>query len=140
MDIQPKHAGGRPPLWTDPEVLQCLVDDYFKIDTKPTLSGLALHLGIERKTLYNYETKDEFLHIIKKARQKVEAIYEERAVYDDKPTGVIFALKNMGWSDNQKIDHTTAGEPITEQIDYSKLSDDALREIALARRGSAKSG
>ena len=28
------------------------------------------------------------------------------------PTGHIFALKNLGWSDKQEIDHTSGGEKI----------------------------
>lgn len=34
----------------------------------------------------------------------------------------------------QYIDHTTKGEVINDSIDYEKLSDNALREIANARR------
>lgn len=100
--------GGRPTNYQNPEELQRLVDDYFDTENQPTLAGLAVHLGLSRKTLYNYAERDEFLHIIKKAREKVEALYEKRAIYGDKQvTGVIFALKNMGWSDRQDI---TSGE------------------------------
>ena len=128
-------AGGRPPIWNKPEDLQALVDDYFNENDRVTLAGLAVHLGIDRKTLYNYEDKDEFFYIIKKARAKVERIYEERAIYEQQPTGVIFALKNMGWADNQKIDHTTKDESINK-FDPSKLSDEDLRTIAeLQRKG-----
>jgi hypothetical protein len=116
MESEHKHAGGRPPIWSDPNELETMVEDYFLSTNRPTLSGLALFLGIERKTLYNYEDRDEFLHIIKKARHQVESIYEERAIYEDRPTGVIFALKNMGWSDNQKVDHTTDGKEINVTI------------------------
>ncbi len=111
-----KHAGGRPPLWTDPMKLKDLVYQYFTGPgkDKPTLSGLALHLGMSRSSLYNYDQKDQFLDIIKEARQRVEMAYETRLIYDTQPTGVIFALKNMGWQDNskQEIDHTTKGEKI----------------------------
>lgn len=127
--------GGRPVIWDNPETLQSLVDDYFESTEKPTLAGLALHLGVERKTLYNYEKRDEFLHIIKNARQRVESIYEERAIYNQFPTGVIFALKNMGWSDSQKVDHTTDGKKINT-FDPSNFTDAELRTIAeLQRRG-----
>jgi hypothetical protein len=38
----------------------------------------------------------------------------------------------------QSIDHTTQGEKIIDnEIDYSKLSDAALREISAARRGGS---
>jgi hypothetical protein len=96
-------AGGRPMIWNDPKDLEILVDQYFKSTERWTLSGLAVFIGIDRKTLYNYEERDEFFHIIKKARDKVESIYEERAIYENNPTGVIFALKNMGWKDRTDI-------------------------------------
>jgi hypothetical protein len=104
VEIRINMAGGRPPIWNTPEDLHTLVNSYFESTTKWTLSGLAVYLGIDRKTLYNYEEKDEFFHIIKKARAKVESIYEERAIYENNPTGVIFALKNMGWTDKKEID------------------------------------
>jgi hypothetical protein len=99
-------AAGRPTLFTTPEELQRKVDFYFKITQRPTLSGLAYELGMCRQTLYNYEKKDEFLDIIKRAKERVEMSYEERLIYDGSPTGVIFALKNMGWKDSQNIDHS----------------------------------
>jgi hypothetical protein len=121
-------AMGRPMIWKSPDELQKLVDDYFQSTERWTLSGLAVHIGICRKTLYNYESKDDFLHIIKKARDKVESIYEERAIYENNPTGVIFALKNMGWTDKLSTDHTTKGESLN--FDINKLSDNELRLLA----------
>lgn len=117
-------AGGRPMIWNKPEDLEKLVDKYFESTDRCTLSGLALFIGIERKTLYNYEERDEFLHIIKKARNRVESIYEERAIYDNNPTGVIFALKNMGWSDKteSKIEFDS---PIFKGIDLDVPEDNS---------------
>jgi hypothetical protein len=94
---------GRPPIYDSPEALQKLVDEFFEIEPKPTLAGLAVHLGMSRSTLYNYKEKDQFLDIIKKATDKVEAIYEKRLVWDNN-TGVIFPLKNMGWKDKTETE------------------------------------
>ena len=103
-------AGGRPMIWKDPIELSNLIADYFDQTKRPTLSGLAVFLEVDRHTLYNYKERDEFFHIIKRATAKVESIYEERAIYENNPTGVIFALKNMGWSDNKKIDLAVSKE------------------------------
>ena len=111
---------GRPMIWETPEKLQEMVDQYFESTDRWTLSGLAVFLGIDRKTLYNYEERDEFFHIIKNAKSKVESIYEERAIYENNPTGVIFALKNMGWTDRVANDHTTGGEKINPPIQWIK--------------------
>lgn len=112
-----KHPGGRPPIWTDPSVLQKLVDQYFEHEEKPTLAGLACALDISRRTLYNYDEKDKFLYIIKKAREKVEEIYEKYLIYGEKPVGTIFALKNMGWKDRSDVtsnDETLKPTPIVD--------------------------
>jgi hypothetical protein len=91
--------GGRPMSYSTPEKLQEAILTYFDGTTRPTLAGLALALNIDRQTLYNYAAKDMFFDTIKKARETVEAKYEERLVWDNAPTGTIFALKNMGWKD-----------------------------------------
>lgn len=109
MDGLPK---GRPMLFKTPEELEAQVNNYFESETKWTLAGLAFHLGIDRQTLYNYKEREDFFDIIKKATDKVSARYEERLVYESQPTGVIFALKNMGWSDKTEMDLTSKGEQI----------------------------
>lgn len=109
---------GRPMIWKHPEQLRELVDQYFDSTEKPTLSGLAVFLGIDRQTLYNYKERDNFFDIIKKATAKVEAIYEERTIYENNPTGVIFALKNMGWTDRIANDHTSKGDKIVPPIQW----------------------
>lgn len=97
----------RPLIFETPEELQAKVDEYIKKEEKPTLAGLAYHLGINRQTLYNYKERPEFLDIIKKATEYVESQYEQRLIYGNNPTGLIFALKNMGWKDKQELDQKT---------------------------------
>lgn len=109
---------GRPRIWKDPIELSDLISDYFNQTERPTLSGLAVYLEIDRQTLYNYKKRDEFFDIIKRATAKVESIYEERAIYENNPTGVIFALKNMGWTDRVASDHTTNGKDIQAPITW----------------------
>ena len=127
-----KNKGGRPPIWTDPKVLKKLVDNYFDTEKRPTLAGLACALDISRSTLYEYDKKDSFSYIIKKAREKVEKIYEDILLYGNRPTGVIFALKNMGWRDRRDIDHTTKGKelpvPILGGASNNVQKDDSIKE------------
>lgn len=110
------NLGGRPLLYNDPGKLQTAIDSYFASTLRPTLSGLAVHIGMNRASLYNYAQRDGFFDIIKKAQARVEAIYEERLVWDN-ATGVIFPLKNMGWKD--RTDHGIGGmdgEPLPAPI------------------------
>ena len=112
-------------IWKDPKELADLVSQYFNSTERPTLSGLALYLNIDRQTLYNYKERDEFFDIIKKATARVESIYEERAIYENNPTGVIFALKNMGWSDKveNKTDMKVSGIKPIEWVKPKHVED-----------------
>lgn len=112
-------------IWKNAFELAQLVDDYFRSTDRPTLSGLAVYLEIDRQTLYNYKERDEFFDIIKRATAKVEAIYEERAIYENNPTGVIFALKNMGWSDKieNKTDMKVSGIKPIEWVTSKNVED-----------------
>ena len=95
---------GRPPLYSDPEVLQERIDEYFaQEDLKITIYGLILYCGFcDRQSFYAYEKKPEFSHTIKKARSKIAGYYESKLL-GNTTAGAIFALKNFGWSDKQDI-------------------------------------
>jgi hypothetical protein len=54
--------------------------------------------------MYDYLKKEEFSHHIKRALLQVENNYEKR-LFEKQCTGVIFALKNMNWSDKSVIEH-----------------------------------
>ena len=112
-------------------------------------------VGISRQTHYRWLkedseykelTEDISEHAIdfveSKLFEKIEGVQIGKemdghtVVYDLAPsdTAIIFYLKTKakkrGYVERQEIDHTTKGESIKEEIDYSKLSEQALREIA----------
>lgn len=100
------NDGGRPPLFSSPKEMEEKVNEYLgkmPIGTR-TITGMALYLGFEsRQSFYDYEEKIEFSCIVKRARLEVEASYE-MCLIGKNPAGAIFALKNMGWHDTQRID------------------------------------
>ena len=113
------NEGGKPPYYTDPIKLQQACDNYFtkcEEDKEPyTITGLALALGFcERKSLIDYSEKIEYVHIIKKAKLKVEKGYEIR-LSGGQPTGAIFALKNMDWSDRRELTGAD-GAPLIKNV------------------------
>ena len=97
--------------------LQDAVDNYFKVDAwivngegektyLPTMSGLALSLDVDRRTVVNYSNKEEYFPTIKKARAKIEAFIETR-LYGNNVTGLIFNLKNnFDWKDKSEVAQT----------------------------------
>lgn len=106
------NNGGRPVNYESEEELINKCEEYFQYiednNEKATLTGLALYLGFaSRQSLYDYEKTEKFSYIIKRAKTFVEHEYE-KALQGDKPTGPIFALKNMGWRDRQILEHHDA--------------------------------
>lgn len=111
----------RPPAYDSPEEMQGKIDAYFNGGMKkrtvyvgkdkipmqvevPTITGLCNFLGFEsRQSFYDYEKKEDFTYIIKKARQRIEQEYEELLQWGN-TVGAIFVLKNMGWSDKQELE------------------------------------
>lgn len=134
---------GQPPIYAEPLDLQNMIDDYFKNgvtektvivgkgDNKeivslpvPTITGLCLYCGFEsRQSFYDYEKREQFSYIIKRARLFIEKHYEEMLQIGN-TTGAIFALKNMGWIDRIETDNTNTNynsTPITpEELEERK--------------------
>lgn len=101
---------GRPLSIPTVEEFNRLADAYFadcEANEKPTtITGLALALGLcSRQSLTRYEEREEFSDAVKKAKARVESAYEGR-LWVGNPAGAIFALKNMGWSDKQEVQHS----------------------------------
>lgn len=72
----------------------------------PTMAGLALHLGVDRKTIVNYSHKEEYFPTIKKARARIES-HLEKKLYGNNVTGLIFNLKNnFDWKDKTEVEQT----------------------------------
>lgn len=117
-------AGGRPLKFSSPKEMEEKIQEYFKTtpDEELTITGLALALDTDRKTLINYENRDEFFYTIKKAKTKIENSYE-RALRKNGRTGDIFALKNFVWTDRQEIDSSIRVN------NYDKLSDEEINEL-----------
>lgn len=100
---------GRPKKYNSKEEMQKVIDEYFKIcDEKGdpyTITGLALALELDRRSLVNYSKDDEFFSTIKKAKAKVEDYLEKKLLTGNSATGIIFNLKNnFEWKDKQEVE------------------------------------
>ena len=104
------------------EELETGIDNYFDdCDTKGkpyTMTGLALSLNIDVKTLTNYGQKDDYFPAIHRARQKCIGYAEDRLFDKDGVQGAKFTLTNnaerMGglrYADRQEVSMDVA--PIT---------------------------
>ena len=95
------------------EEMQVVIDNYFDMCDncrRPyTISGLARHLGITRKTLLEYQKKygGEYGEIIEEAKTRIEEFVEACLFKNGIATGTIFNLKNnFGWNDKQEVEHS----------------------------------
>jgi len=120
---------GRPPKYKTARELQKEIDKYFDDtgeNTPITITGLILHCGFcSSQSFYDLEEKEEFTYTVKRARLRVTKHYEG-LLQGNNVAGSIFALKNLGWSDRQEIDHTSKGErlsPINITVDSSETAE-----------------
>lgn len=106
-----------------------ILEDWKKKKIKPfTIMWLANFLDVDRKTLINYQDKDEgFFHTIKRAKSRVEEDIELWALTNSlNPTSAIFNLKNnFDWKDKTEVDQKTTTADVTET-----LSDAQKKTIA----------
>lgn len=101
---------GRPLTIPTPEEFEKIAQAYFdECDSKEQpylITGLALALGFHsRKQMGEYEQREEYRNVVKRCRMIVESNYESR-LFGNSPTGAIFGLKNMDWSDKQEVEHS----------------------------------
>ena len=112
---------GRPLAFDSVEELEYKVNEFFISDDAhiinfkegqeekiyaPTMSGLALFLGVDRKTITNYSNKEDYFPTIRKARARIES-HLEKKLYGNNVTGLIFNLKNnFDWKDKSEIAQT----------------------------------
>ena len=107
------------------EELEKAINEYFnKCDENEkhyTMTGLALSLGIDRRTLINYGNKDLFFSLIKNAKAKVEEQLEESLYRLGNNSGVIFNLKNnYGWRDTVEVKNDNEISKVDELLEEIK--------------------
>ena len=124
-----ERKGGRPKKYTEVEIMQQKINNYFEEcnkDNEPyTVTGLCLALDICRDTLAEYTKNEEFSDTIKKAKLKVENYLEKHLITDSSTTGIIFNLKNnFGWKDKQELAHSgSINNP------FEGMSTEELRQL-----------
>ena len=131
-DTKPSRVAQRPhdsgavmskKLFKTDKELQAAIDGYFAAcNDKPTITGLAYHLGFEsRQSFYDYEKNQDHSYTIKRARLAIEASYEG-CLRGNNVAGPIFALKNLGWKDKQELEHTGKDGEAIEFTDTARAA------------------
>ena len=131
----------------DPEAVQQRLNDYFGYmasqDAKPTVAGMAMALGMDRRRLWeiktgNYHTSksledlpNEVTDLIKKAYSLMEYLWENYMVNGkiNPVTGIFLGKNNFGYQDKQEMVLT----PNTQN--ESDFSEDDLRKRYMIEDG-----
>ena len=108
----------RPYKYT-PEELEVKIDEYFRKKEKESqedklvfcsIRDLANFLKIDLQTFYNYDSRPNYSDIIKRARERIIAVWEQQLFFPGRnTTGAIFYLKNFG-NMVDKVEHNHSGQ------------------------------
>ena len=125
----------RKPLVESPEEFLTRVEAYFedcKEHKEPaTYTGMLIALGFHsRQNMYDYSRRTEYTELVLYAKLRIESVYEAN-LHGPNPTGSIFALKNMGWSDKQV--HEMKGA-----VEIKDNGERAARVMALLKKAAEK--
>lgn len=114
-------------------------------DAVPQVAGLALAMGVDRSTVYDWASHDDkvdFSYIF----TRVQALQERQLINngllgDFNPAITKMMLTKHGYSDKLEADHSsTDGSMSPKALDASKLSDAALQELMSARQPESEQG
>ena len=115
---------GRPPHFELPEELEDKCAEYLihciAKEEKPTITGMTLFVGFcSRASWDDYDKREGFSYIVKRAKMTIENSYETSATTFD-----MFALKNMGWKDRSELELIDIQKPIPKSfVDYSEENE-----------------
>lgn len=106
------HPTRGPSKMLTPEQVEELSAKYFeecKEAKEPlTITGLTLALGFaSRQSVYDYMKDPDYQNAMGRAYLRIEHSYELQLAGGRGDGGVVFALKNFGWSDKQEIEQKT---------------------------------
>lgn len=103
-----------------PSLFENRVHRYFETTDEPTFGGLYVYLGIGKTKYHKLAKKDEYKDACDYANAMMQKKYEE-LLATNKPTGAIFGLKNMGWSDQSRVDLNVEGVPVEQLLKGDKM-------------------
>ena len=117
---------GRPLKIESPEQMEKILNEYFETteENKITITGICLALDLDKSTFYDYEKREGYQDIVKRARMIVENSYE-MSLRESGRTGDIFALKNFGWRDKMEVENNSELTKLDELL--KAVKDDSVK-------------
>ncbi len=117
--------------------LQGRIKQYFEIcvedDMKPSVAGLALAIGVDRKTIWQWAQSEnsDRSNTIKRAYQVLNLMMEDYMQNGKiNPVSGIFLMKNnFGYQDKQDV-VITPNNPLGEKVDRKQLENKYIESVA----------
>lgn len=76
-----------------------MYETYWRVG--PTMAGLAMSLGMAKDTLSRYGQREEFGDVVNWAKDVICEFYETAVQRPGNQSGIIFTMKNYGYSDTR---------------------------------------
>lgn len=121
--------GGKPRIFNTVEELEQKINEFYDYceshEETLTFERLATFIGVDRKTIYNYRQRDEYLPTFKKVQERILADIMSKGLGNKiNPTFGIFCLKNYGYTDKQEIESTNTNKNISlEHLTTQEIKD-----------------
>ncbi|MGA2317601.1 MAG: terminase small subunit [Thermodesulfobacteriota bacterium] len=141
-DINRLKIGHRPRKWTDLELFQKRIEEFFAdCDSKGrpyTTMGLAMAVNLSRENLIKYEDeRPGYSEAIRRARDRIQRDVEESLIIGGKLgkniVGLIFWLKNnANWADELRL-AGVGGEPLALEMSSLEVAARVITILELAR-------
>lgn len=127
-----KGKGGRPKAFNSVQELEQKIEEFYDYceqkEETLTFERLATFVGVDRRTLYNYDKKDEYFLAFKKVRERILADIMSKGLSNKiNTTFGIFCLKNYGYTDRQEIESNNINT--NKNINLENLSTEEIKEL-----------
>lgn len=121
----------------DTAQLQARIEKYFNIcaedDMKPSVAGLALAIGVDRKTIWQWTQSEnsDRSNTIKRAYAVLDLMMNDYMQNGKiNPVSGIFLMKNnFGYQDKQDV-VITPNNPLGEKVDRKQLENKYIESVA----------
>jgi hypothetical protein len=121
----------------DTAQLQTRIEEYFSIcaedDMKPSVAGLALAIGVDRKTIWQWTQSEnsDRSNTIKRAYAVLDLMMNDYMQNGKiNPVSGIFLMKNnFGYQDKQDV-VITPNNPLGEKVDRKQLENKYIESVA----------
>jgi hypothetical protein len=121
----------------DTAQLQARIEEYFSIcaedDMKPSVAGLALAIGVDRKTIWQWTQSEnsDRSNTIKRAYAVLDLMMNDYMQNGKiNPVSGIFLMKNnFGYQDKQDV-VITPNNPLGEKVDRKQLENKYIESVA----------